>query len=119
MELTEREKTLITYGLFTLENQCFNDGDELPHEVREELIERGGVPDADETRALMEKIEKEKSSDHYTDEQISRLFQEAGKDLNLGIYDNVNNYAGLFIVGKQLQAEVKKLKWQLNTQTKK
>ncbi len=58
MQLTEREKTLITYGLFTLENQCFNDGDELPHEVREELIERGGVPDCDETRALMEKIEK-------------------------------------------------------------
>lgn len=57
MKLTEREKTLITYGLFVLENQCFNDGEDLHHEIKDELEEKGGVPDSDETRALMEKIE--------------------------------------------------------------
>ncbi len=56
MELNDREKTLITYGLFVLENQCFNDGEDLHHEIRDELIEKGGVPDCDGTRALMEKI---------------------------------------------------------------
>lgn len=113
MELTEREKTLIGYALFVLENQCFNDGEDLHHEIKNELDERGGVPDCDETRALMDKVEKEKSSDRYTDEEISKLFQDIGKELSLGLYDNTDNYASLFIVGKQLQAEVKELKKKL------
>lgn len=56
MELTEREKVLIEYGLFVLENQCFNDGEDLHYEIKNELDERGGVPDSDETRALMAKF---------------------------------------------------------------
>lgn len=56
MKLTEREKLLIEYGLFVLENQCFNDGEDLHYEIRDELEENGGVPDSDETRALMKKI---------------------------------------------------------------
>ncbi len=57
VRLTKREKTLIGYGLFVLENQCFNDGEDLHYEIKDELEERGGVPDSNETRALMKKIE--------------------------------------------------------------
>ena len=61
MKLTKREKTLITYGLFILENQCFNDGEDLHYEIKEELEKRGGVPNPsndDEIRDLMDKIEE-------------------------------------------------------------
>ncbi len=60
MKLTEREKVLIGYGLFVLENQCFNNGEDLHHEIKDELEERGGVPDSAETRALMGKIKGER-----------------------------------------------------------
>lgn len=57
MKLTEREKQLIGYGLFVLENQCFNDGEDLHYEIKDELDGDGGVPNSDETRALMAKVE--------------------------------------------------------------
>jgi len=55
---TGREKTLITYGLFILETQCFNNGEDLHHEIKDELEERGGIPDSVEIRELMDKVEK-------------------------------------------------------------
>ncbi len=109
MELNDREKILITYGLFVLENQCFNDGEDLHHEIKDELIEKGGVPDADETRELMGKIEEE-SVIKYTPEEISKFFQRVSTDLGNGNYTNINDYASAVFIGKQLQAEVKKLK---------
>ena len=52
MELTEREKLLITNGLYILECQCR--GDELDHDLVHDL---GGTPKPKEVRALMNKVE--------------------------------------------------------------
>ena len=51
LNLSDREKLLLTNALYILENQCY--GDELHHEVEDEL---DGVPNPDEIRALMNKI---------------------------------------------------------------
>ena len=54
MELTEREKLIIQNAVFILECQCI--GDDIDHEIKQDLIDGGGVPDMDETRALINKM---------------------------------------------------------------
>ncbi len=56
MELTKREKQLIIYGLFILEGQCL--GGDLHYEIEDELKEDGGVPEEEEIRDLMGRVEK-------------------------------------------------------------
>jgi hypothetical protein len=54
MELNDREKLLIQNALFILECQCLDDG--INYDIKQDLIEGGGVPDVDEIRALINKI---------------------------------------------------------------
>jgi len=54
MELTDREKLLIQNALFIMECQCI--GDEIKYDIKQDLIEGGGVPDVDELRAIMNKM---------------------------------------------------------------
>lgn len=54
MKLTQREKDLIQTGLYMLESACIVD--ELDYESAEDL---GGIPDSEEVRLLMEKIDKD------------------------------------------------------------
>lgn len=54
MELTDREKDLITSALHILETACI--GDELHPDTADDL---GGTPDDEEVRSLMDKIDKE------------------------------------------------------------
>lgn len=60
IELTERERLLITYGLLELEGQCY--GGELHYDTEDAL---GGTPDGEEVRAVMDKV-KEKYADDKT-----------------------------------------------------
>ena len=50
-DLTEREKLLITNGLYMLESACR--GEDLDETVREEF---GGTPNPEEVRQLMDKV---------------------------------------------------------------
>ncbi len=54
MELTDREKLLIQNALFILECQCI--GDDINYDIKQDLIEGGGVPEVDEIRKLMRKV---------------------------------------------------------------
>ena len=54
LELSAREKDLITSALYIMESQCA--GDELHHEIADDL---GGTPDHEEIRTLMDKIEED------------------------------------------------------------
>lgn len=55
LKLNEREIQLITYGLFILKTQ--NCGGDLHYEIEDELNEKGGIPEGDEIRKLMDKVE--------------------------------------------------------------
>ena len=54
MELNDREKILIQNAIFILECQCI--GDDIDHEIKQDLIDGGGVPDVDELRAIINKM---------------------------------------------------------------
>ena len=56
IELNKREIQLIIYGLFILEGQAV--GGELHYEIEDELKEKGGIPQDDEVRTLMDRFKR-------------------------------------------------------------
>ncbi len=55
VSLTERERELITTGLYLLEGDCY--GDELHPDLAHDL---GGTPKGEEVRELLDKIREAK-----------------------------------------------------------